>query len=205
MGIPDSAAKNPKYICRRKSIYERDCTTESVLKATVYDAVFAAVKNMIKTFLDEDSVINRYMANIGNDSSCNSMYRKKLTECKDKIRILEEKKTTLYGDFCGGLLEEDEYLFLNGGYTSQMEEAASAIKQLEAEMAEAKQAKESIESVRQRIRVFKGKRKLSQEMVDALIDTVTIYGKDRIVVRFSFDDELTYLTEKAEGKGGRTI
>ena len=200
MGIPDSAAKNPKYICRRKSIYERDCTTEPVLKAVVYDAVFAAIKNMLKAFLDEDSVINRYMTYTGNDSSRNALYHRKLIECRNKIRILEDKKTTLYGDFCSGLLEEEEYLFLNRGYTNQMQEAASVIQQIEADMAEEKKAKESIESVREKIRVFKGRRKLSREMVEALVDAVTIYSKDRIEVRFSFDDELAYLMEKADGK-----
>ena len=49
------------------------------------------------------------------------------------------------------------------------------------------------EKVRQAIREFKGKRKLTKQMVEAFIDRITVYENRRMEIRFRFDDELKLL------------
>ena len=43
---------------------------------------------------------------------------------------------------------------------------------------------------------FKGKKKLTQEMVDAFIEKIVIYEHRKMEIRFIFDDEMKLLLEK---------
>ena len=195
MGIPDSAAKTPKYMCRTNWYYGSGCASGYVPKDVVCCAVFLSVKDMIRTFMDEKRVIERYKLSAKQPDRDRDRYEKQLEQCRNKLRILEEKKIQLYGDFCGGLLEEDEYLSINKGYTSKMEGISDMAEQIRRKMGRLKKRETAAASIRERLAAFKGKRKLSQDMADALIEKVIVYSQDRIEVVFRFDDELKLLSD----------
>ena len=46
MGIPDSAAKNPKYVCRTNLYYGSGCSMEHISKEMVNEAVFDEIQKM---------------------------------------------------------------------------------------------------------------------------------------------------------------
>lgn len=194
MGIPDSGAKNPKYMCRRSVNYEADCSTGYVKKETVYNSTFAAIKDMIRLFLDDDSVIGICRKKLATSSGI-SRYDRQAWMQQQKIKALEEKKTGLYEDFRSGNISEEEYLLLNGRFSDEMMAASEMIEGLMEASSKEKKAVNTIESLSTKLRDFKGKRKLSQEMADSLIEKVIIYGEDRIEVIFKFDDEMAYLME----------
>ena len=194
MGIPDSGAKNPKYMCRRSVNYEAGCRTGYVKKETVYNSTFAAIKDMIRLFLDDDSVIGICRKKLATSSGI-SRYDRQAWMQQQKIKALEEKKTGLYEDFRSGNISEEEYLLLNGRFSDEMMAASEMIEGLMEASSKEKKAVNTIESLSTKLRDFKGKRKLSQEMADSLIEKVIIYGEDRIEVIFKFDDEMAYLME----------
>ncbi|MBR1634546.1 MAG: recombinase family protein [Lachnospiraceae bacterium] len=198
MGILNPAAKNPKYECRRKAFYEQGCSTGQILKSAVYGAVFKAVKDQMRLFMDEDSAIGRYMEWAGKRPRTDQ-YRGEILRRQEKLRILEEKKVALYEDFRSGLLDEKEYLLLNGRYTADMQVLSDGITEMRSTADGIKKAEETVESVRKRLAGYRGKRKLSQEMADSLIEKVVIHSAERIEVVFSFNDELKFLA----GEHGR--
>ena len=194
MGIPDSVAKNPKYMCRRSVQYERKCATGYVLKKTVYDAVFKAVKDMVRTFMDEKAVLARcHKAGQADDGGDRVYYERQLRQCRKKLKQYESKKTALYEDFCKGLLEEEEYLLLNGRYTEDMQALSDAAEQMQESIKTQERITKTVVCVREELARFCGRRKLSQEMVDALIERVIVHSEERIEVVFRFEDELGLL------------
>ena len=194
MGIPDSGARNPKYMCRRSVQYERDCATGYVPKQTVYDAVFKAVKDMVRTFMDEKAVLARcHKAGQADDGGDRVYYERQLRQCRKKLKQYESKKTALYEDFCKGLLEEEEYLLLNGRYTEDMQALSDAAEQMQESIKTQERITKTVVCVREELARFCGRRKLSQEMVDALIERVIVHSEERIEVVFRFEDELGLL------------
>ena len=195
MGIPDSAAKTPKYVCRTNWYYGKGCVMGSVRKSIVYDAVFDTIKDTVRLFLNDEAVIGSCRKRKEEDSGIGTDYRRKLDKLRGSMREIEAKKTALYEDFCSGLLEEAEYLFLNGRYTEEMKQLSVVAEELQKQGEKEKKAKETIASISKKISRFKGKRKLSQEMVDAMIERVDVYDEERIEVTLKFEDELRFLSE----------
>lgn len=198
MGILNPSAKNPKYACRRKAFYEQGCSTGHIPKSAVYGAAFRAVKDQMRLFLDESRAMGGYMERTGSRPRADQ-YRGEILKRQEKLRVLEAKKVSLYEDFRGGLLDEKEYLLLNGRYTEDMRILSDGITEMRGIAEEEKKAEETLESVRKKLAGYRGKRKLSQEMADSLIERVVVYSEERIEVVFPFDDELEFLT----GERGR--
>ena len=196
MGIPDSSAKNPKYMCRRSVFYETECSTGYIKKEIVDKSVFLAVKDMIRIFLDDDSAISKCRKKLA-ASARNRQCQRQASMQKEKIKALEAKKTGLYKDFCRKLISEEDYLVLNARYSDEIKAASEMIEGLMEASAKEKKAATTLESVTAKLGNFKGKRKLSKEMVGSLIEKVIVYDEDKIEVVFQFDDELAKLMEGA--------
>ena len=203
MGIPDSAAKTPKYMCRTNWYYGGGCDAACVEKSTVYDAVFHAVKDVTKAFLDEGGVAEGFEKQKKDRLSAEEHYRRELARKNSELRSLEGKKASLYGDFCSGLLDEKEYLTLNGQCTEKMKTAAETLSALSDLLEKERKKSDDMDTVSSRLARFRGKRKLSQEMADALIEKVAVHDADRIEVIFRFDDELRALAAgRQDGREG---
>lgn len=200
MGIPDSAARTPKYACRTNLYYGGGCGMGSIEKSAVYDAVFRTVKDTVRFFLDEQAATSSCKKSGRGRSAERERFQRELAEKEDGLRRIETKKTALYGDFCGGLLSEEEYLLLNGKYTEEMEALSAAASETRKQMDMEKKAEEAAVSVSERIKRFKSRRKLSQEMADALVERVDIHGGGRIAVTLKFEDEMRLLKGRAEGR-----
>ena len=192
MGIPDSGAKNPKYLCRRSVNYEKDCSTGYVKKEAVYAAAFDAIKDMMKLFLDDDAAIGKCRKRLA-ESIRQDSHGRDIRMQKKKFHSIEAKKIALYEDFCRDVISEDDYLVLNGRYSDEMAAISGMISELKKAAAKEKKAFETIENTGTKLAEFKGKRRLSKEMADSLIERVIVYGEDRIEVVFNFDDELSHL------------
>ena len=197
MGIPDAGAKTPKYMCRRSVQYERGCTTGYVPKAAVYDKVFQSVKDMVRLFMDEETVIRKCMEKADRKSA--DRYGNELVEKQRTLNAFEQKKVALYEDFRNGLINEDEYLVLNGRYTDGMAAVSEAARELSELADREKKLVAVVSDIREKAAAFKGRRKLSQEMVDALIDRVVVYSEDCVEVVFQFEDELKLLLGEKVG------
>ena len=199
MGIPDSGAKTPKYMCRRSVNYEDSCSTGYVKKETVYNAVFKAVKDMARLFLDEDSALSKCRKSLSS-SAKGEQYDRQIRMQQEKIHALEARKTGLYEDFRRNSISEDEYLSLNNRYSDEMAAASEVIKGMKEAAANMRRTVDTVNTACQKLKAFKAKRKLSQDMADSLIEKVIVYSEDRVEAVFKFDDEISYLMEVRDGE-----
>ena len=181
---------------RRSVFYETECSTGYIKKEIVDKSVFLAVKDMIRIFLDDDSAISKCRKKLA-ASARNRQCQRQASMQKEKIKALEAKKTGLYKDFCRKLISEEDYLVLNARYSDEIKAASEMIEGLMEASAKEKKAATTLESVTAKLGNFKGKRKLSKEMVGSLIEKVIVYDEDKIEVVFQFDDELAKLMEGA--------
>ena len=148
MGIPDSAAKTPKYVCRTNLYYGKGCESVCVNKTVVYNAVFHTIKDMVRVFLDEDGVIKNLKNRKNDRLSVEAHYRRELAQKNNELRCIESGKTSLYEDFCNGLLDENEYLTLNRQFTEKMKGLSEAIFVVSAQLEQERRTVPLIQLVR---------------------------------------------------------
>ena len=192
MGIPDSAAKTPKYLCRTNLYYGSGCEMGYVEKSIAYDAVFSVIKDAVRLFVDEGKVLAACSKHKSQNAN-KAHLRRELEAEVSNIREMENRKISLYEDFRKGLLEEDEYLQMNDNYTKSISQASEVAKQIQDRIADEEKKKAAIKDMAGKLEKFKGRRKLSKDMVEALVERVDVYSKDRITVTLSCDDAIREL------------
>ncbi len=183
------------YMCAGKRRYgakNSGCSSNSVSKKYFYDTVFDAIQDVIRLLLDEEAAIRAYQRS-EKGSMQRMAYRESLDRITSEISRSDELKNGLYADFCEGLLSEDEYLTMNRQYTEKVDLLRKKLAKTKESIKRFDALPMDNEKVGQAIREFKGKRKLTKQMVEAFIERITVYENRRMEIRFGFDDELKLL------------
>lgn len=190
------------YICTRKRQYGKDsCDCLPVKMDVVYDTVFLAVKEQIKMLLDTDELLQK-MNQSSKAKEKMAAFSEALNKCHADLEKVVVLKSGLYADYQQNLLTEKEYLQLNGEYSGRIEK----LEQYADELAEAMEGYRHTPmrgtELREVIEKYRGKRKLSKEMAEELIDKVLIHEDKRIEVVFKYDDEMKKLLMAMEQRKG---
>ena len=191
------------YMCARKRRYGArncDCQSNSVAKHYLYETVLSAIQEMIRLFLDEDAAVKAYRQSAKGREERKHI-QNAIYKAEEDLKRAKEMKAGLYTDFREGLLNEREYLLMNGEYSDK-------IGVLEQKLVEVKELLKRMDhtpfdnaGLKAAVRSFKGKRKLTPEMVDAFIDRITLYEHRRMEIRFTFDDEMKLALEIQSERG----
>ncbi|MBR1852113.1 MAG: recombinase family protein [Lachnospiraceae bacterium] len=190
------------YVCVRKKRYGKNsCDCNNVSKPVVYDMVRDVLKEEMQMLLEQDAVI-KALSRSGHVQEKKRMFMEAVNKCMEESGRLRERKGNLYRDFQDGLLNEGEYISLNREYTEQYDKLAQMaedyekmIQRLEADPLEAGNVKELIGK-------YVRSKKLTQEMVDALVSKVIVHEGKRLEVVLTFEDaKAELLRKRAEMEG----
>lgn len=190
------------YICTRKRQYGKDsCDCLPVKMDVVYDTVFLAVKEQIKMLLDTDELLQKMnRSSIAKERMAS--FSEALNKCHADLGKVAALKSGLYADYQQSLLTEKEYLQLNEEYSGRIEK----LEQYADELAEAMEGYRHTPmrgtELKKTIEKYQGKRKLSKEMAEELVDRVLIHEDKRIEVVFKYDDEMKKLLMAMEQRKG---
>ena len=185
-----SSTKNAYYHCHRKANYGKDvCNAEHIKVAYVENIVLAAIKEQIDFLLEEDRIIKALSKN-----SETAVKKKTLlsqyTERQYKMQQACRLKSELYSDYTDGLLTDKEYIALNLEYSRRIESIEKDIEIITRSIQTLEKSPMDMPKARDLIDKYRNKRKLTQDMVDALIRKVIVHDKQNIEIQFSFDDVL---------------
>ena len=114
------------------------------------------------------------------------------------IKRLYKLKSELYSDYTADMFMEKEYITLNREYSAQIESIEIELANITRSIQSLEQSSVDSEKIKTIIHKYKNTRKLSQEMVDALISKVIIYDSKNIEVQLNFDDVLQETLAKRE-------
>lgn len=186
------------FYCLRKHTYgEEVCNNDNISHYTLYNAVLSVIKEQIDLLLDEDKIIKAL-----NYSSSAMLRKKSLISMQAKkqanIKRLYKLKSELYSDYTADMFTEKEYITLNREYSAQIESIEIELANITRSIQSLEQSSVDSEKIKTIIHKYKNKRKLSQEMVDALISKVIIYDSKNIEVQLNFDDVLQETLAKRE-------
>lgn len=177
-----------EYYCSSMDVRKHlGCSYHYIAQDSLHEKVLAALRMQIEVALDYETVIQKYK-----DSTVDRNIRKRIDsriqETSRKLQTLQAKKTRLYEDLTEGILDEADYSYAKEIYGKEYELLSEQLEKLIAERAE---YREMVSPENKWIRMMKSirnARKLSQELVDTVIERVLVYEGSSIEIVMKYQD-----------------
>ena len=132
------------------------------------------------------------------EASVREKHKAAVASVKLRLNALKKKRAGLYESYAEGILNEEEYAFAKQTYEEQYE----ALNRLLDEAVERRERfLESISPDNKWLTMMRGvagMTGLTQEVVDAIIEKVLVYGEGRIEVVFNYNDVFYAMLECVE-------
>ena len=203
-----SKSNNPywygSYHCSysKSRAYNPCSSSHYIRQKELNEIVLKAIQTQVKTAMDYEKLLEKLR-----NSDMDRSFRDKLNACiqsaQQKIRGIQIKRTRLYEDYTEGLLDEQEYNFARESFNAEYEKLNKMLDDLIVRRTE---YQEALSSDNKWITLMKGVRncrKLTQELVDTVVDQIKVYeNKDvELIVRYHDVYEMTVMYANELRKG----
>ena len=173
------------------------CFNHFIRQDALNEKVFNAIRDQLQVALDYEKLL---LAMRGGDREASVREKHKAAVASVKLRLnaLKKKRAGLYESYAEGILNEEEYAFAKQTYEEQYE----ALNRLLDEAVERRERfLASISPDNKWLTMMRGAAGmtgLTQELVDAMIEKVLVYGEGRIEVVFNYNDVFYAMLECVE-------
>jgi len=178
--------------CCRKYLDLDACSRKFIPESELYEAVYYAIRTQIKRYVDVIGILDK----LGRDNSYKSRlirYDTKIEEFEKDIRRLSSLRQAVYEDYAGKLLTVSEYQYATDKYAAEMDLGRSRLESVKQERAEYSKNTEQANQWVAAWGKFMDEKKLTLEMVQAMVERVEVSDLDRVSVTFKFRDETLLL------------
>ena len=188
--------KGRYYVCARKHRFgASSCDCCNIREDVAYDMVFKVLREEMQLLLEQDKIV-KALKRSSHVQEKKKLFTEAMGRCTKECGQIRERKSGLYRDFLDELLTEDEYIRLNKEYTAQHDKLTRQIEEY-AEMLQAFENDPMEEgNIKELFGKFIRKRKLSPEMVNALVEKVVIHEGKKLEVLLKFEDIKKKMLEK---------
>ncbi len=180
------------YSCRSSNLYGIDCKPHSIQTDKLNKSIIEAITQQVKLVLNLEKVMERYNVQKDNEGIKRN-YKNKMNLCLQKIRDSKQDKKKMYEDWKFQIITKDDYL-------NNIEEIDAKINELNNELSVLKnnlnQHMNNTKSNDYWIQHFRRNQKikeLSKDIIDDLIDKIEVYSKNKVVVKFKYQDEYKHV------------
>ena len=173
------------------------CFKHAMRQDALNEKVFNAIRDQLQVALDYEKLLLAMRGGSG-EASVREKHKAAVASVKLRLNALKKKRTGLYESYVEGILNEEEYAFAKQTYEKQYE----ALNRLLDEAVERRERfLESISPDNKWLTMMRGvagMTGLTQEVVDAIIEKVLVYGGGRIEVVFNYNDVFYAMLECVE-------
>lgn len=173
------------------------CFKHAMRQDALNEKVFNAIRDQLQVALDYEKLLLAMRGGSG-EASVREKHKAAVASVKLRLNALKKKRAGLYESYVEGILNEEEYAFAKQTYEEQYE----ALNRLLDEAVERRERfLESISPDNKWLTMMRGvagMTGLTQEVVDAIIEKVLVYGGGRIEVVFNYNDVFYAMLECVE-------
>ena len=173
------------------------CFKHAMRQDALNKKVFNAIRDQLQVALDYEKLLLAMRGGSG-EASVREKHKAAVASVKLRLNALKKKRAGLYESYVEGILNEEEYAFAKQTYEEQYE----ALNRLLDEAVERRERfLASISPDNKWITMMRGAAGmtgLTQELVDAMIEKVLVYGGSRIEVVFNYNDVFYAMLECVE-------
>ena len=173
------------------------CFNHFIRQDALNEKVFNAIRDQLQVALDYEKLLLAMRGGSG-EASVREKHKAAVASVKLRLNALKKKRAGLYESYVEGILNEEEYAFAKQTYEEQYE----ALNRLLDEAVERRERFLASISPDNKwltmMRGVAGMTGLTQELVDAIIEKVLVYGGGRIEVVFNYNDVFYAMLECVE-------
>ena len=173
------------------------CFKHAMRQDALNEKVFNAIRDQLQVALDYEKLLLAMRGGSG-EASVREKHKAAVASVKLRLNALKKKRAGLYESYVEGILNEEEYAFAKQTYEEQYE----ALNRLLDEAVERRERfLASISPDNKWLTMMRGAAGmtgLTQELVDAMIEKVLVYGEGRIEVVFNYNDVFYAMLECVE-------
>lgn len=173
------------------------CFKHAMRQDALNEKVFNAIRDQLQVALDYEKLLLAMRGGSG-EASVREKHKAAVASVKLRLNALKKKRAGLYESYVEGILNEEEYAFAKQTYEEQYE----ALNRLLDEAVERRERfLASISPDNKWLTMMRGAAGmtgLTQELVDAIIEKVLVYGGGRIEVVFNYNDVFYTMLECVE-------
>ncbi len=173
------------------------CFKHAMRQDALNEKVFNAIRDQLQVALDYEKLLLAMRGGSG-EASVREKHKAAVASVKLRLNALKKKRAGLYESYVEGILNEEEYAFAKQTYEEQYE----ALNRLLDEAVERRERfLASISPDNKWLTMMRGAAGmtgLTQELVDAIIEKVLVYGEGRIEVVFNYNDVFYAMLECVE-------
>ncbi len=173
------------------------CFNHFIRQDALDEKVFNAIRDQLQVALDYERLLLAMRGGAG-EASVREKHKAAVASVKLRLNALKKKRAGLYESYVEGILNEEEYAFAKQTYEEQYE----ALNRLLDEAVERRERfLASISPDNKWLTMMRGAAGmtgLTQELVDAIIEKVLVYGGGRIEVVFNYNDVFYAMLECVE-------
>ena len=173
------------------------CFNHFIRQDALDEKVFNAIRDQLQVALDYERLLLAMRGGSG-EASVREKHKAAVASVKLRLNALKKKRAGLYESYVEGILNEEEYAFAKQTYEEQYE----ALNRLLDEAVERRERfLASISPDNKWLTMMRGAAGmtgLTQELVDAMIEKVLVYGEGRIKVVLNYNDVFYAMLECVE-------
>ncbi len=173
------------------------CFKHAMRQNALNKKVFNAIRDQLQVALDYEKLLLAMRGGSG-EASVREKHKAAVASVKLRLNALKKKRAGLYESYVEGILNEEEYAFAKQTYEEQYE----ALNRLLDEAVERRERfLASISPDNKWLTMMRGAAGmtgLTQELVDAIIEKVLVYGEGRIEVVLNYNDVFYAMLECVE-------
>ena len=173
------------------------CFNHFIRQDALNEKVFNAIRDQLQVALDYEKLLLAMRGGY-REASVREKHKAAVASVKLRLNALKKKRAGLYESYVEGILNEEEYAFAKQTYEEQYE----ALNRLLDEAVERRERfLASISPDNKWLTMMRGAAGmtgLTQELVDAIIEKVLVYGGSRIEVVFNYNDVFYAMLECVE-------
>ena len=173
------------------------CFNHFIRQDALNEKVFNAIRDQLQVALDYEKLLLAMRGGSG-EASVREKHKAAVASVKLRLNALKKKRAGLYESYVEGILNEEEYAFAKQTYEEQYE----ALNRLLDEAVERRERFLASISPDNKwltmMRGVAGMTGLTQELVDAMIEKVLVYGEGRIEVVLNYNDVFYAMLECVE-------
>lgn len=182
------------YYCCHKDKNGQSCPTKFIQEKKLLEAIYKIVRVQINLCMDYKKII----AELESKKSVNH-YGDTLNDEREKTLKLRNdimnKKALLYDEYAGNSISREDYMLLCSGYDQDIKRFTNRINEIEERISNQKVMLSAENDWIIAFDKFRSRRKLSKDMVDALIKKIIVKSKTEIEIEFYYKDEFDKLSE----------
>ena len=173
------------------------CFNHFIRQDALNEKVFNAIRDQLQVALDYEKLLLAMRGGSG-EASVREKHKAAVASVKLRLNALKKKRAGLYESYVEGILNEEEYAFAKQTYEEQYETLNrlldEAVERRERFLASISPDNKWLTMMRGAA----GMTGLTQELVDAIIEKVLVYGGGRIEVVFNYNDVFYAMLECVE-------